>query len=178
MTPSAPRARPLSLTAPASRRYHRQAREAVIDEAGFSETMGSRLRAARRRRGWSLSDVERLSDQEFKASVLGAYERGERSLSVQRLSRLAALYGLEVTELIPPPNESGPSDLNRVVVDLSRLDDQRGSEMLDRFLASIQLMRRSGAGERTVRHSDLAILASMLSLSSSTADQPTGSTEG
>ena len=33
----------------------------------------------------SLQAVEAMSEQEFKASVLGAYERGERAISVPRL---------------------------------------------------------------------------------------------
>ena len=34
------------------------------------------------------------SGEEFKASVLGAYERGERAISVARLQRLARFYGV------------------------------------------------------------------------------------
>ena len=51
--------------------------------------VGDRLRAIRRQKGLSLHDVEARSRQEFKASVLGAYERGERAISVPRLLRLA-----------------------------------------------------------------------------------------
>ena len=51
--------------------------------------VGERLRAIRRQKGLSLHDVEARSSLEFKASVLGAYERGERAISVPRLLRLA-----------------------------------------------------------------------------------------
>ena len=51
--------------------------------------VGERLRAIRRQKGLSLHDVEARSTLEFKASVLGAYERGERAISVPRLLRLA-----------------------------------------------------------------------------------------
>src|SRR5581483_3457137 len=37
-----------------------------------------RLRPIRRQKGLSLHEVEAMSNEEFKASVLGAYERGER----------------------------------------------------------------------------------------------------
>ena len=49
----------------------------------------------------SLQAVEAMSDQEFKASVLGAYERGERAISVPRLQRLAKLYDVPVDQLLP-----------------------------------------------------------------------------
>ena len=54
--------------------------------------VGERLRAIRRQKGLSLHDVEARSNLEFKASVLGAYERGERAISVPRLLRLAEIY--------------------------------------------------------------------------------------
>ena len=57
----------------------------------------------------SLQAVETMSAQEFKASVLGAYERGERSISVPRLQRLALLYDVPVDLLLPAP-ERKPSD--------------------------------------------------------------------
>ena len=54
--------------------------------------VGERLRAIRRQKGLSLHDVEARSTLEFKASVLGAYERGERAISVPRLLRLAEIF--------------------------------------------------------------------------------------
>ncbi len=55
----------------------------------YNERVGERLRSIRQQRGMSLQDVHRATDGEFKAAVLGAYERGERSLSLPRLRRLA-----------------------------------------------------------------------------------------
>src|SRR6187397_3587233 len=69
--------------------------------AAFSQRVGERLRAIRRQKGLSLHDVEARSDQEFKASVLGAYERGERAISVPRLLRLAELYRVPADQLLP-----------------------------------------------------------------------------
>jgi transcriptional regulator with XRE-family HTH domain len=50
----------------------------------YNELVGARLRSIRKQRGLSLQDVQRLSEGEFKAAVVGAYERGERSLSLPR----------------------------------------------------------------------------------------------
>src|SRR5947199_7553308 len=91
--------------------------------------VGERLRAIRRQKRLSLQDVEAASDQEFKASVLGAYERGERAISVPRLQRLARFYNVPVDQLLPPddgPDFAGAAravDLDSTVtVDLRRLE--------------------------------------------------------
>ena len=68
--------------------------------------VGTRLRAIRRQKRLSLQDVEAASSQEFKASVLGAYERGERAISVPRLQRLARFYRVPVDQLLP--GDDGP----------------------------------------------------------------------
>ena len=69
--------------------------------ASYAEQVGERLRNIRLQKGLSLHDVEERSGKEFKASVLGAYERGERSISVPRLQRLAIFYGVPVDHLLP-----------------------------------------------------------------------------
>ena len=127
----------------------------------FDRALGDRLRAARRRRGWSLHEVERTSSNEFKSSVLGAYERGERSISVQRLHRLAQIYSVEVAHLIPSPDEV---DQKETVIDLDAMSsaDPSVSEAIDRFLSTIQLRRRSGEADLTVRQSDLEFLAALV----------------
>ena len=67
----------------------------------YNERVGERLRSIRQQRGMSLQDVHKATDGEFKAAVLGAYERGERSLSLPRLRRLAACYGVPINQLLP-----------------------------------------------------------------------------
>src|SRR5215212_4657626 len=69
--------------------------------AGYGRKVGERLRAIRRQKKLSLQEVEATSNQEFKASVLGAYERGERAISVPRLQRLARFYNVPVDQLLP-----------------------------------------------------------------------------
>ncbi|MET0896063.1 MAG: helix-turn-helix transcriptional regulator, partial [Acidimicrobiia bacterium] len=73
--------------------------------------VGDRLRAIRRQKGLSLHDVEARSNQEFKASVLGAYERGERAISVPRLLRLAELYRVPADQLLPRTAAEADIDL-------------------------------------------------------------------
>src|SRR5580704_8902757 len=68
----------------------------------YARAVGARLRTMRKQMRLSLQAVESMSEQEFKASVLGAYERGERAISVPRLQRLAKLYDVPVDQLLPP----------------------------------------------------------------------------
>lgn len=65
--------------------------------------VGARLRDLRRRRGWSLEQVEADSGKVIKRAILGAYERGERNIGLNQLGRLAAHYGVPVHELLPDP---------------------------------------------------------------------------
>src|SRR5437762_14363831 len=77
---------------------------AMSDEempANYAQRVGERLRAVRKQKRLSLQAVEATSQQEFKASVLGAYERGERAISVPRLQRLARFYNVPVDQLLP-----------------------------------------------------------------------------
>ena len=63
--------------------------------------LGENLRAVRNRRGWSLHDVENESGGQWKAVVVGSYERGDRALTVPRLVGLADFYGVPASSLLP-----------------------------------------------------------------------------
>lgn len=121
----------------------------------FNFALGQRLRAARRHRGWSLGDVETHTDGEFKASVVGAYERGERAISVQRFTSLADFYGASAADLLPAVG----SEAN-LVIDLDALAGEDG-DLVDRYMAAIQMMRKQ-PGIDEVRDSDRALISSLL----------------
>lgn len=121
----------------------------------FNASLGGRLRAARRQRGWSLGDVETATAGEFKTSVVGAYERGERAISVQRFVRLAEVYGVEPATLLPAPEAAG------MIIDLDALSTDSGDELVDRYIAAIKLMRR-GEKPDEMRDADKAVIASLL----------------
>lgn len=130
---------------------------------GFNAALGERIRRARKVRGWSLVEVEETTNGEFKASVLGAYERGERSLSVARLCRLAELYEVTPGSLLPTAAELRPEE--PVVVDLNQAESMpdEQADTLDRYLAAIQVMRRDPKGPTlSVRQTDLKVLAALL----------------
>lgn len=152
-----------------------------LQETGYSRRVGQRLRAIRRQKRLSLQEVEINSSEEFKASVLGAYERGERAISVPRLQRLARFYNVPVDQLLPEDGpdfglgdeaEAGP-DLSAlrpassmpVTIDLTRLEALSGPEadMLNRYLTMIQVQRQDFNGRvLTVRREDLRAIACIL----------------
>jgi len=67
----------------------------------YARALGARLRAIRTQQGLSLHGVEEKSQGRWKAVVVGSYERGDRAVTVQRLSELADFYGVPVAELLP-----------------------------------------------------------------------------
>ncbi len=140
--------------------------------SAISEQVGDRLRAIRRQKGLSLHEVEARSGQEFKASVLGAYERGERALSVSRLVRLAELYDVPADQLLPRTTEAEiditdhASNLDDgFTIDLMALQDTDApdAEALARFASRVQLQRQDFNGRfLTIRRDDLQVLAAVL----------------
>jgi transcriptional regulator with XRE-family HTH domain len=138
----------------------------------YARHVGERLRNIRRQQGLSLQAVEEQSSREFKASVLGAYERGERIISVLRLQRLARLYGVPVDQLLPrigfdpdyTLDGSSPSgdDSAPITIDLSRLEalDAPEREVLRRYIGMIQIQRGDFNGRLiTIRNEDVRALA-------------------
>tara|TARA_E500000331_G_scaffold139923_1_gene136821 strand:- start:151 stop:669 length:519 start_codon:yes stop_codon:yes gene_type:complete len=144
-------------------------------DALYRRRVGERIRVIRRQQRLSLHDVEDRSESEFKASVLGAYERGERAISVPRLQRLARFYGVPVDQLLPSEGEGesgGATQKNlgwapgqKIVIDLTKLDQVEGpeSEMIERYLTIIQVKRQDFNGRvLTIRGDDLQALAAIL----------------
>jgi len=138
-----------------------------MSEAG----VGERLRSIRRQKGLSLHDVEARSRMEFKASVLGAYERGERAISVPRLMRLAEVYDVPPDTLLPREPEveidltEAEAAQNGFTIDLTQLAEIEDPEaaVLARYAATIQLQRQDFNGRMlTIRRDDLRVLAAVL----------------
>jgi transcriptional regulator with XRE-family HTH domain len=151
----------------------------------YAQAVGARLRTMRKQMRLSLQAVEAMSEQEFKASVLGAYERGERAISVPRLQRLAKLYDVPVDQLLPPDDvvatrwgaagsteEVAPlsarraiqagSGADKVAIDLTKLHTVSGPErdLLRRFLSMIQVHRQDFIGRMiTIRAEDVRAIA-------------------
>jgi len=129
----------------------------------YAKALGARLRAIRTQQGLSLHGVEEKSQGRWKAVVVGSYERGDRAVTVQRLSELADFYGVPVGELLP----EGPAGANaepapRIIIDLEQLSTvpAESSAPLARYAATIQSQRGDYNGRvLSIRHEDLRSLA-------------------
>lgn len=84
--------------------------------------IGARLRRVRHQQGLSLADVQAQSEGTWKAVVVGAYERGDRTITVARLAELAEFYDVPLADLLPDPTAIDQPDDGRVTLDLLALD--------------------------------------------------------
>lgn len=142
--------------------------------ASYTRAVGERLRKIRHQRGMSLLAVEEATGREFKTSVLGAYERGERVISVLRLQRLAAVYKVPVDQILPRPSGPQPAQdgvavdftpQRPVAIDLEALDaaEEVEAQVIRRYLNSIRNQRAGDqVGRMMIRTEDLTVLGRLL----------------
>ncbi len=129
----------------------------------YGKSLGARLRSIRQQQGLSLHGVEQKSQGRWKAVVVGSYERGDRAVTVQRLSELAEFYGVPVAELLPDgPSSAAVEPPARVVLDLEALGRVPAEKAgpLARYAAAIQSQRGDYNGRvLSIRQDDLRTLA-------------------
>ena len=125
--------------------------------------------------------VEEASQREFKASVLGAYERGERVISVLRLQRLAEFYRVPVDQVLPrkglaqattangTANNNGAAERfvpqRPLLLDLARLHATESIEgqVIRRYITAIQNQRSGLQGPvMAIRAEDLQVIGRFL----------------
>jgi transcriptional regulator with XRE-family HTH domain len=136
----------------------------MLTMSDYAKALGARLRAIRTQQGLSLHGVEDKSQGRWKAVVVGSYERGDRAVTVQRLSELADFYGVPVSELLPEGAAiaSAAEPAPRLVIDLEQLSavPQQQSAPLARYAATIQSQRGDYNGRiLSIRQEDLRSLA-------------------
>lgn len=139
------------------------------ESGAYAERLGEQLRNVRQQQGLSLQDVEAQSQGELKASVVGAYERGERAVSVTRLRALADFYRVPINELVPGDTDSAsaPARRSTLRVDLTRLGESQvpTAPVVRRYLTTIQARRGDYNGRvLTIRDADLSALSAILDL--------------
>ena len=143
-----------------------------VGDTEYARELGARLRAIREQRKWSLRDVHEASHGRFTGSAVGTYERGERGISVQRLSELARLYGVPVERVLPqsqirqgdPRNSPVDAPPEKVVIDLAALERQTDPSFgpVRRYIDTIKLRRGDFNGRvLSVRTSDVWAMAAM-----------------
>jgi len=134
----------------------------------YAELVGERLRRLRVERGLSLQEVCARSGGSFVVSTLSAYERGKRSLSLERLYELAAIYGESPTTILDVDeapglknavNTSAPLRIN--LRNLTKLAPEE-RRPLETYLAFLRELRNDPAQDvLTIRKDDLGYLSGL-----------------
>lgn len=123
--------------------------------------IGRALRRLRRAHGLTLVDVAAMSGGMFKATSVAGYERGERSITLERFCSLCQLYGLAPERLLADilRNAEGRIEPD---IDLTALESLGTTEsaLVSEFVRQVRALR----GERradmiTLRAGDLDVLA-------------------
>jgi transcriptional regulator with XRE-family HTH domain len=119
----------------------------------------SRLRAVRISKGLTLSQVSALSKGRISAIALGSYERGDRSLSTDKLFVISQIYQLPAAELMSPIEKGITS--GRIIIDLRKLSvsSDASNDGALKIIERIAHMRHDWNGEvLSLRSSDIALL--------------------
>ncbi len=129
----------------------------------YGHALGARLRAIRQQKGLSLQGVEERSQGRWKAVVIGSYERGDRAVTVARLSELAEFYDVPVSELLPEADEdAGTGPAVKTVINLESLSRLPAEDVgtIVKYARAIQRRRGDYNGRvLSIRTDDLRSLA-------------------
>ena len=152
-----------------------------------SERIRIRIRQLRRERGLTLRDFEEKSGGRIRAIVMGAYERGDRSMSLGKLIEISKVFGIELSHLIGSaeltqssgtqssgtPTSAAPS--SRYIFDLrvlNSLDDSPQKVILLRYLSRVAEQRGDWGGEViSLRQSDIESLSKVIDSQTNTFEQ-------
>lgn len=139
-----------------------------LRERRYAELVGEKLRRLRQDRNLSLQEVCDRSGGAFVVSTLSAYERGKRSISLERLLELADIYGLSPTTLLELEDDGefqGTLSRNRPLrIRIDHLDRLSEAERqpLETYLEFLKNLRNDPAREvLTIRKDDLAYLSAL-----------------
>ena len=127
-----------------------------------------KIRQLRREKGLTLLECEILSRRRIRAVVLGAYERGDRSMSLKKVIEIAELFGVPLAHLITSDLQPEQSRIagSRHIYDLRTLRALAPSEqkiLLSRYLSRIAEQRGDWAGEViSIRQADVEAIARLV----------------
>lgn len=124
----------------------------------------------------TLREVEVQSRQVFRASVLSGYERGDRTISLQRFWDLARFYEVPPDRLLADiANAFDPESRAELVIDLTKLDliDAPARRSVSEFANEVRSKRGDHLSDViTLRSGDLEVLAyAMAALPRTVADR-------
>jgi transcriptional regulator with XRE-family HTH domain len=132
----------------------------------YPQILGGVLRDMRTKRGFTLRETATRSAGIFKASVLAAYERGERSISLERFHALAGVYEIPAHRLLAEVVRS-LEDRRPDTIDVGTVGD--GDEPVARalhgFVQRVMTLRGADTEMITLRAGDLQVLSTSLGIS-------------
>jgi transcriptional regulator with XRE-family HTH domain len=90
-------------------------KEGTVDT--LQQVVGARIRALRQQRGWTQEELGGRADLDF--TTIGGAERGEKSLSLKSLARVADALGADLTWLVRQrESETGQAESEGLVEEL------------------------------------------------------------
>lgn len=126
------------------------------------QELGRALRHAREARGLTLRRASSMTGGGFAPSTLASYERGERSISLQRFCLLAALYRVPPELLLFRALHAGESRGMPLTMEMLDDVDPRVAAIIRDFIHDVTLQRHEPAVDPiSLRAGDLEILASV-----------------
>jgi transcriptional regulator with XRE-family HTH domain len=132
----------------------------------YPRVVGRVLRDMRRNRGFTLREAATRSAGTFKPSVLAAYERGERRISLERFHALANVYDIPPERLLAEVTrtlEERPPDVVNVEAARELQGPAAGTVRL--FVERVMRLRGVRAATMTLRTGDLQVLSTSLGMS-------------
>jgi len=127
----------------------------------FALEIGTALRRARGARDLTLRQVSSMTRGRFKATSVAAYERGERTISLERFIELCDLYGIPAQAMLS--EILGPLNVRSVaVIDRDLLESSLSAEasLISGFVRQVSSLRREQpSGAIVLRAGDLEVLA-------------------
>jgi transcriptional regulator with XRE-family HTH domain len=127
----------------------------------FALEIGRALRRARSARDLTLREVSAMTMGRFKSTSVAAYERGERTISLERFIELCDLYGIPaqamLAEILRPENARSVASIDRELLESARSTE---ASLISGFVRQIASLRRElPADAILLRAGDLEVLA-------------------
>jgi transcriptional regulator with XRE-family HTH domain len=129
--------------------------------SSFARDIGRVLRRVRQSRGFTLRHVAAMSEGRFKPTSIAGYERGERSISLERFCELCRLYAIAPERLLLDITR-GEEGRTEPEIDLTILEALGSDESaaVSEFIRQVRSLRGESQGDTIVlRIGDLEALA-------------------
>ena len=108
--------------------------------ATIQETIGARIRALRLQKGWTQEELGGRADLDF--TTIGGAERGEKSLSLKSLVRVAEALDVDVAYLVrQSESETGEAECEGLIEELRAVVADLPPDQLRHVLELVKVAR-------------------------------------